>query len=201
MDQIPDANLFAHEVHRRVTLVRERQEEEIALWCVREFIAQFEIEPREFIIVHPPFTISHGSGARIEELLRAKGWYFRVESSTDCFISPGTPAMTKAREANPHRPDLELLAQIPDASDAARAIREKVELPRLKLAERFAAWCVEEFARQFDQTPADYVIVQPPYEVPYTIHETVKKILRDRGWSFSDWSENRFYVAPIRSSG
>ena len=200
-DRIPSAEEMAARVREEVVLKRLHQEEEIALWCIEEFIRQFAIEPREYIDVTPPFEVSHQSWQRLEDLLQAKGWYFKMDSFTTFTISPNSAARVKAEKAIPYIPNQAVLDQIPPPDAAAQAIREKVTIPRMRKAEEFALWCVQEFARKFEEVPDDHIIVSPPYPIHHDVWTRTEKILQDRGWYIGQWSGNRYYVSPRSSSG
>ena len=200
-DRIPSPEEMAARVQENVIKVRRRRAEQLALWCILEYQRLFEEEPQQFINIMLPQGTHYDIEERVKKILEDKGWSASRGIEGGIYLSPGSQARLDAEKANPFVPDQELLDSIPSPDEAAEAVHRKVIIPRMRKAEEFALWCVQEFARKFDEAPDDHIIVSPPYPIHHDVWTRTEKILQDRGWYIGQWNGNRYYVSPRSSSG
>lgn len=200
-EHIPSPKEMAARVQENVIKVRRRRAEQLALWCILEYQRLFEEEPQQFINVMLPQGTHYDVEEQVKDILKDKGWSASRGIEGGIYLSPGSQARLDAEKANPFVPDQELLDSIPSPDEAAEAVHRKVIIPRMRKAEEFALWCVQEFARKFDEAPDDHIIVSPLYPIHHDVWTRTEKILQDRGWYISQWGNNSFYVSPGSSSG
>lgn len=199
-DRVPSPQEMAARVQENVIAVRKRQAEQLALWCILEYQRLFEEEPQQFINIMLPRNTHYDVEERVKNILNDKGWSADRGIDGGIYLSPGSQARYDAEQANPYVPDQALLDSIPLPKEAAAAIHRLVIIPRMRKAEEFALWCVQEFARKFEEAPDDHIIVTPSDPIHHDVWYRTEKILQDRGWYISRWDNNSFYVSPGSSS-
>lgn len=199
-DHIPSPKDMATRVQQEVIVVRKRRAEQLALWCILEYQRIFDEEPQQFVNVMLPQGTHYDVENMVKKILEDKGWSASRGIDGGIYLSPGSQARYDAEQANPYVPDQALLDSIPSPKEAAEAVHRKVIIPRMRKAEEFALWCVQEFARKFEEAPDNHVIVSPPYPIHHDVWPRTEKILQERGWYISQWGNNSFYVSPGSSS-
>ena len=199
-DHIPSPKDMAARVQQEVIAVRKRRAEQLALWCILEYQRIFDEEPQQFVNVMLPQGTHYDVENMVKKILEDKGWSASRGIDGGIYLSPGSQARYNAEQANPYVPDQALLDSIPSPKEAAEAVHRKVIIPRMRKAEEFALWCVQEFARKFEEAPDNHVIVTPSDPIHHDVWPRTEKILQERGWYISQWGNNSFYVSPGSSS-
>ena len=188
---ISSAEDMADAIKQRILIPQTRQAEEFALWCVEEYKRLFAEKPKRQITVNPGKSYPDGVVRLVESILQKRHWYFNNNYDGTFVVGPNSGSVASKVE-----PDQPAIDRIPRAESMAQAIRQKVLIPRERKSEELAAWMIEEALRKFDLEPNDHVIVEPEEKVPHEIWERIEKNLQERGWYFSHWKENQFYITP-----
>lgn len=190
-DDIAQAEDMAREIKEKVLIPLQREGEELATWIVEEYKRVFEENPDTIVKVNVDRRHSHRAVEIATKLLEAKHWYVSDNYDGTFSVGPNSGYYDKKVE-----PDQEAIDRIPRAESMAGEIRQKVLIPRERKAEELSAWMIQEALRLFAIEPDDHVIVQAEEEVPHYLTEKIEKILQSRGWYFSRWENNQFWISP-----